>query len=154
MSKFIPVVIFSFGFDRWVATTHGKWFPVPFFCLFLIFNWRIIALQYCVSICQHQHESALDMHMAPSSWTFLLPPIPFHPPRLSQRLDFSFLRSHRANYLAFTHDNVYLSMLLFQFVPSSLSPSVSTSLFAMSASPCCSANTFISTNFLDSIYMC
>ena len=33
----------------------------------------------------HQHESAIGIHMSPSSWTLLLPsPVPSHPSRLSQ----------------------------------------------------------------------
>ena len=45
----------------------------------------------------------------------------------------------------FTHDSVYLSRLLSQFVPPSPSPAVSTSTFSAR---------FIKTIFLDSIYMC
>ena len=36
------------------------------------FNWRIIALQYCIDFTIHQHESAIDIHMS-------LPPTPSHP---------------------------------------------------------------------------
>ena len=32
----------------------------------------------------YQHESAINTHMSPPSWTSLLPPTPFYPPRLSQ----------------------------------------------------------------------
>ena len=56
----------------------------------------------------------------------------------------------------FTYGNVCVSMLLSQFIPSSPSPAVSTDLFQCSlclhlySFP---ANRFISTIFLDSIYM-
>ena len=32
----------------------------------------------------HQHESAISIHMSPSSWNSLPLPIPFHPSRLSK----------------------------------------------------------------------
>ena len=35
----------------------------------LIFNWKIIALQYCVGFFKHQHKSAI--RMSPLSWTSL-----------------------------------------------------------------------------------
>ena len=50
---------------------------------FFIFNWRIIALQYCVGFC---HTSTWISHRYTyvPSWTPLPPPTPFHPSRLSQ----------------------------------------------------------------------
>ena len=53
----------------------------------------------------------------------------------------------------FTYDNVYVSVLLSQFLPPSPSPTVSTSLSSMSL---CSypENRFIGTIFLVSTYMC
>ena len=39
--------------------------------------------------------------------------------------------------LCFTHGSVYMSVILSQFVPSSPSPAVPTSLFFMSATPIC-----------------
>ena len=53
-----------------------------------IFIWRIIALQYYVSFCHNQRESAIGWHMSPPSWTLLPPPTPFHPSRLSQSTGF------------------------------------------------------------------
>ena len=47
-----------------------------------------------------------------------------------------------------------MSMLLFQFVPPSPAPAVSMSLLSISESYSCPAKRFISTIFLDSIYMC
>ena len=55
--------------------------------------------------------------------------------------------------ICFTHGSVYASMLLSPFVapPSSSPLPMSISLFAMSASPCCLVNRFISIIFQDSI---
>ena len=88
------------------------------------FYWRLIALQYCAG-------SATGIHMFLPSWTSL----PSCPSRLSQSTGLSSL-SHGKFPLAicFTYSNVYVSMLLSQFIPLSPSPTVSTSLFSMSAS--------------------
>ena len=40
-----------------------------------IFNWRIIALHYCLGYAMYQHESAIDIHMSSPSWTSLSLPI-------------------------------------------------------------------------------
>ena len=53
----------------------------------------------------------------------------------------------------FTHGNVYMSLLLSQFIPPSPSSSVSTSPSFMSPSPFLPGKWFISTTFLDSIYI-
>ena len=86
----------------------------------------------------NQHKSATDLHMSPPSWTSLPPPTPSHPSRLSQsprpELPASYGKFPLAVY--FTYGNVYVSMLLSQFVPPSPSSAVSTSLFSMSASLC------------------
>ena len=42
-------------------------------CFISIFNWRIIALQYCVAFCIHQHESYLWYTTIPALWNF--PPL-------------------------------------------------------------------------------
>ena len=51
-------------------------FQSTIFCKF-IFNWRIIALQYCVSAMQHR-ESPINMHISPPFWTPLPPPLGHH----------------------------------------------------------------------------
>ena len=99
-----------------------------FYFFKFIFNWRIIALQYCLSSCHIAHGSAIGISMSPSSWTssHLTPqPIPLGCHRAH---DLSSLH-HTGNFrwlFNFTHGNV--SMLFSQFVPPSPSCIVSTSL--------------------------
>ena len=83
----------------------------------------------------HQHESATDIHTFPSLMN--LPPTLSHPSRLSQTFRFQLSASYSKFSLAiyFTYDNIYVSILLFPFVPPSSSPTVSTRLFFMSVSP-------------------
>ena len=33
---------------------------------FIYFNWRLIALQYCIGFAIHQHESATSVHVVPN----------------------------------------------------------------------------------------
>ena len=89
-----------------------------------IFNWKIIALQYCVSFCHTSTWISHSIHMSPPLWTSLPPPTSSHASRLSQstrsELPVSYSKFPLAIY--FTYSNVYVSMLLFQFVPPSPSP--------------------------------
>ena len=65
-----------------------------FYFFKFIFNWRIIALQYCVVFC---HTSAWISHSyVPPSSTSLPPPTPSYTSRLSQSTSLSSL-SHTAN---------------------------------------------------------
>ena len=78
------------------------------------FNWRIIALQDCVSLC---HTSTWISHrhsMSPPSWTSLPPPTPSHSSRLSQSTWFELPASYSKFPLAiyFACGNVYVSGLL------------------------------------------
>ena len=81
-----------------------------------------------------QHESATGIHMSPPSWTSLPPlPTPSHPRGCQWAQGLSSLH-HTANspWLSnFTYGNVYVSMLLSQFVPPSPSLPVSKSLFSV-----------------------
>ena len=103
----------------------------------------------------HQHESAIDIHISPPSWTFLPPPSPSHPARLSQSTSFRSPASYSKLSLAiyFTYGNVYVSMLLSQFIPPFSSLTVSTSLFSIPCLHCWLTSRFISTIFLNSIYV-
>ena len=85
----------------------------------------------------HQQETAIGIHTSFPSKTPLPPPSASQPSRLSQSIGFGFPVSHSKFLLAiyFTYGNVYTSMLLFQIIPPSLSPTRPKSLFSMSASP-------------------
>ena len=107
----------------------------------LIFNWRMIAL----------HKSAIGIHMSPPS--HLLPlPTKSHPSKLSMSTSMSSL-SHTAN----SHWLCILHMVV--FMP--LCYSFHSSHPLLYSQVCCLylcfhrflANRFISTTFLDSIYM-
>ena len=127
------------------------------FVIYFFFNWRIIALQCCVGFCHaewishdyiyacarthtHTHTYVYTYiayaYVPPSIWASL----PTHiPPFTEHQAGLPVLHSSFPLAICFTHDTMYMSMLLFQFVlPSSylLSPSltVSTSPFSKSTS--------------------
>ena len=66
----------------------------------------------------HQHESAIGIHMSLPFGTSLPPPAPSHPSRLSQSpvFDLPEIDSKFPLVVCFAYDNVYVSMLLFQFI--------------------------------------
>ena len=104
------------------------------------------------AICQH--ESATGIHMFPPSWIPLPHPSPSYPSRLSQstvELPESYCKCPLA--ICFKYGSVYVSMLFSPFVPPSPPPppTVSPSLVSVH---CCPASSFLSTIFLDSMYMC
>ena len=112
-----------------------------FFKIFIYFNWRLVTLQYCDGFAIYQYESATGIHVSPPSWTRFSPPSPPHPSRLSQSTDFGCSASYikLALVIYFTYPKVYVSMLFFQIIPPSPSPTESISLFFMSVSslpPC------------------
>ena len=121
-----------------------------------LFNLRIIALQNCLGFC---HTSTWISHRYTYNSPLSNPsasPTPPHAYRLSR----STWLEHLAPYskfplpMCFTHGNLYVSLLCSQFP----SPPLLPSLCPQVCSPClclhcCSANRFISTIFLDSIYM-
>ena len=81
-----------------------------------ISNWRIIALQYCVSFCHMSRWISTGIHMSSPSWTSLLHPIPFYPSRLQRAPDLSSL-SHTAN----SHWLSILHMVVYMLLPSCFS---------------------------------
>ena len=126
------------------------------FFSFFFFNWRIIALQYCVGL---YHTSTWISHRytyVPSLLNPLPSPTPSHPSRLSQSTGLSTL-CHEANshllsilYMAkCTHFHSFLSSSHPLFSP--LCPWVCSLGLHLH---CCPANRFISTIFLDYICMC
>ena len=97
-----------------------------YFILF-IFNWRIIALQCCVSFCCRATWTSCKYTYVPSLLNLPAPPAPSHPSRLSQGTGLSSLY-----YTASSHWYLlYVSTLLSQLVPHSLSSTVSTNLFCV-----------------------
>ena len=120
-----------------------------------IFNWRIIALQYCIGFFYASTLICLRYTYAPPSWTPLPPPTPCHPSRLLHTPSLSSL-FHTANshWLSILHMVVYVSMPLSPFIHLSfLSHSMSVSLFSISVSPLLPCKKVHHTIFLDSIYM-
>ena len=96
---------------RWVKAE-----PVPFY--FLIGGHNIMLVSTT-----HHHESAIGIHMSPLSWTS--PPVPHPIPCLQAVTEpwvgLPVFYSNGSLAMYFTFGNVYVSMLLSQFVPSSLS---------------------------------
>ena len=86
----------------------------------------------------YQHKSAIGIHFnLPPSFTPLPPLSPPCSSRLSQSTSFACLASYIKLPLAicFTYGRVYVSMLVYQLLPRSPSPTESKSLFFMSVSP-------------------
>ena len=110
------------------------------FLTLFIFNWRIIALQYCIGFCHTSTWISHKYNMSPSSWTSLPPPTPLPPTpsHLSQSTCMSSLY-HTANshWLSILHMVIYIDFCATVSIFPTLSfpPSVSTSPFSMSASP-------------------
>ena len=75
--------------------------------------------------------------MSPPSWTSLPLLTPSHLSRLLESTRFDLPASYGKFPLViyFTYVSIYVSILLFEFVPPSPSPTVPTSLFSVSASP-------------------
>ena len=100
------------------------------------FNWRVITLQYFNGFC---HTLTWIIHgciCVPPSLNTLPPPSPSHLSGSSQCTSpehpFSCIKPGLTIY--FTYGNIYVSMLLSQIIPPSLSPTESKSLFFISVS--------------------
>ena len=87
------------------------------FCLLkkIVFNWRIIALKYCVGFCHTQTKISHKYTYVPPYWTSLLPPTPSHPYRLSQSPS---LRS--LSHMATSHCLSVLDVVVYMFLCYSL----------------------------------
>ena len=99
-----------------------------------IFNWRIIVSQYCDGFCHTVTWISHSCRHVSRSWNSFPPPIPLGghreqgwAPSITHQVSLA---------IYFTYGNVYVLMLLSQFIiPPSPFSTVSTCLFSMSASP-------------------
>ena len=111
----------------------------------IVFNWRIIIFQCCGGLCciatQSNHNYIYKhiyayIYTHTHTQTYSLPLPPFHSSRLSQsQAELPVLYISFPLVICFTHDSVYMSVLLSQFVLTSLSPAVPTSMLSTSVSP-------------------
>ena len=131
-----------------------KWVNLKYIFKLLIFDWRIIALQYCVGFCHiATWISHTYTHGPPLEPPSHLPP---HPTLLGclRATDLSSLH-HTANFLwpsNFTYANVYASTPLSVF-PNISSPRCVYKHVLYVCISCGPANRFIGAVFLDSVYM-
>ena len=116
---------------------------------FFSFDWRIMALQYCIGFCctttpfSHRY-----IYIYPFLLRFPLESILF--PLGHHRAGLPVLHSSFLLVIYLTHGSVYTSMLFSQFVLASPSPAVSLHLCLHFFS----VNRFICTIFLDSLCTC
>ena len=111
------------------------------------FNWRIIALQYCLGFCHTSTWISYRYTYVPSLLNLPSTPLGCHraPGLSSQQIPTS--------YLFYIQWCVCFNVTL-SICPTSPSPTVSPSLFFMSASPLLPCKWIIRTIFLDPIYLC
>ena len=118
-----------------------------------IFNWRIIVVQCCIGFC---HTSTWISHRCAYVLSLLsLPPIshPIPPRRFSENTEFEVswvITQIPTGYI--TYGNVYVSMLLSVRLIMSFPYCVHRFVYYVCLR-CCPEYRFISTSFLDSIYM-
>ena len=91
-----------------------------------------------------------NIHISPSSWASL--PSSHHLGHHTAP-GWAVLYSNFSPVICFTHDSVYMLMLLSQIQPTLFFPTVSTCPFSSCTSPFLPANRFNKTIFLDSIYV-
>ena len=123
-----------FGFFRLFI---GYSLPLFFIGILLLYN---VVLVFAV-----QHGSAICIHLSPHTWASI--------PPFSQSMGWAPCAIQQLPTIYFTLSSIYMSILLSQFVPHSPPPLYSN---VHSLHPClysCSANRFLCTIFLDSIYV-
>ena len=122
---------------------------------FIYFNWRLIALQYCIGFAIHQHESATGVHVFPILNPTLPSPSSYHPSGSSQCTSPEHLVSciEPGLMIHFTYDIRHVSMPFSQIIPPLPSPTESKRLFYTFVSLLLLTYRVIITTFLNSIYM-
>ena len=97
---------------------HSSPFTIFFFPLFkfIFFNWRMIALKYCVVFCHSSTWINRPHTYGPSLLS--LPPTPFHPSSWSQSTGFELPVSYSKSSLSVLH------MVMYMFPCYSLNPSL------------------------------
>ena len=145
-------------------SVQTPWGPTSFFLdlysaciLFIYFSLEYNCFTMLVSAVQWS-ESAICIHISPPSWTSpphthpgLIPPIQVIK---EHRAELPVLYSRFPLAIYFTHGSVFMSNLIFQFIPSSPSPAPCPHICSLHL--CfysCPSNSFICTIFLDSTYM-
>ena len=130
-----PVVMY--GRDSWTVKKAERWridaFLKKFKCIY--FNWRLIALQYCIGFAIHQHESATGVHVFPILNPSLSSP-QYDPSGSSQctspKHPVSCIEPGLA--IRFIYDIIHVSMPFSQIIQPSPSPTESKRLFYTSVS--------------------
>ena len=142
-------MILTFNFSRLLLFSCQVVYAFPFsshtdIFLKIIFNLRIIVLQYCIGFF---HTTAWISHKyiyVPPTWTSSS--ILSHPSGLSEyRVELPVLHSSFPLAICFTYCTAYVSVLLSQCVLSSPSPTVSKVCFLHLSLCSCPVNRFIST---------
>ena len=102
----------------------------------VIFNWMVIALQYCVGFCQTSTQTSHRFIYVPSLLNLThLPPRPSSLGGYRALVCVSWVNSKFPLAIYFTYGNVYVAMLLSPYIipsTSSPAPAVSISLFHVS----------------------
>ena len=125
---------------------------------FLIYSFLIegyLLYKSVLVLAVHQYESAIGIHVSPSSWTSLTPPTPSHSSGLSQSTYLSSLsQTANSHWLSILHMVMYMSPCYSLHSSDPLLPSLCPQVRSLCLClHCCSADKFISTIYLDSIYM-
>ena len=126
-----------------------------FFFNLLIFNWRVIGLQYCVGFCHtsiqinHRYTYVLSLLNLPPT------PTPSQPSRVSQSTRFELPASYSESpQLSTSHMVMYMFPRYSLKLSHPLPPPLCLQVFSLCLHlHCCPANRFIHTIILDAIYM-